>query len=157
MGQDLPRGVLVLSRNAAWRSQGRIKKRICITTQQWRSVAASIIIGAMDQFSLAGDFPPASEADWRTLVAKALRAAPFEALETPLYEGFRTEPLYRKPGQRPAISGDRGWSIIQPLIDEKQLSDDLAGGASAFSVDFSACPAVAIKDDLEALIGSAKA
>jgi methylmalonyl-CoA mutase len=138
-------------------SQGRIKKQICITTQQWRRVAASIIMGAMDQFSLAGDFPPASEADWRTLVAKALRAAPFEALETPLYEGFRTGPLYGKPGRRPAISGNRGWSVIQPLIDEKQFADDLAGGTSAFSVDLSACPAAAIKDDLEALIGSAEA
>ncbi|MGA9265215.1 MAG: hypothetical protein WBV79_02005, partial [Rhodomicrobium sp.] len=79
----------------------------------------------MDHFSLAGDFPPASEADWRALVAKALRGATFEALETPLHEGFRAEPLYRKPGQAPAISGKRGWSIIQPLIDEKQLADDL--------------------------------
>ena len=111
----------------------------------------------MDHFSLAGDFPPASEADWRALVAKALRGAPFEALETPLHEGFRAEPLYRKPGQTPAISGNRGWSIIQPLIDEKQLADDLAGETSAFSVDLGACPAVAVKDDVEALIGRAKA
>ena len=111
----------------------------------------------MDHFSLAGDFPPASEADWRALVAKALRGATFEALETPLHEGFRAEPLYRKPGQAPAISGKRGWSIIQPLIDEKQLADDLAGETSAFSVDLGACPAVAVKDDVEALIGRAKA
>ena len=157
MGQDFPRGVLVLFRNAAWRSRGRIKKQICITTWRWRRVAASIMMGAMDQFSLAGDFPPASEEDWRTLVAKALRAQPFETLETPLHEGFRTGPLYTKPGQTPAISGNRGWLVVQPLVDEKQVSDDLAGGTSAFSVDLSACPAVAIKDDLEALIGPAKA
>ena len=110
---------------------------------------------AMDQFALANDFPPASEADWRALVAKALGGAPFEALETPLYEGFRTEPLYTKRGEAPAISGDRGWSIIQPLVGEKQFADDLTGGASAFSVDFDACPGIVIKDDLEPLVGSA--
>ena len=112
-------------------------------------------MGGMDQFSLASDFPPASEADWRALVAKALRGAPFEKLETPLHEGFRAEPLYRKPGQTPAISGNRGWSIIQPLVGEKQFADDLTGGASAFSVDFDACSGIANKDDLEPLVGSA--
>ena len=112
---------------------------------------------AMDQFALANDFPPASEADWRALVAKALGGAPFKALETPLYEGFRTEPLYTKRGEAPAISGNRGWSIIQPLADEKQLSDDLAGDASAFSVAFDACPGIESKDGLAALVGSAKA
>ena len=47
--------------------------------------------------------------------------------------------------------------MIQPLIDEQQLADDLAGETSAFSVDLGACPAVAVKDDVEALIGRAKA
>jgi len=112
---------------------------------------------AMDQFSLASDFPPASEADWRALVAKALGGSTFETLQTPLYEGFRAEPLYREVGQTPAISGNRSWSIIQPLVDANQFSDDLAGGASAFSVEFDACPGIETKGDLEALIGSAKA
>ncbi len=125
--------------------------------QRWRSVAASIIMRSMAQFSLASDFPPASEADWRALVAKALGSAPFETLETPLYEGFHTEPLYTKGAEAPAIFGNRGWSIVQPLADEKQLSDDLAGGASAFSVAFDACPGIGARDDLEALIGSANA
>jgi methylmalonyl-CoA mutase len=110
---------------------------------------------AMTQFALANDFPPASDADWRAVVAKALRGAPFESLETPLYEGFRTEPLYTKRGDAPPISGVRGWSIIQPLIGEKQFADDLTGGASAFSVDFDAWPSIVIKDDLEPLVGSA--
>ena len=110
---------------------------------------------AMTQFALANDFPPASDADWRAVVAKALRGAPFEALETPLYEGFRTEPLYTKRGDAPPISGVRGWSIIQPLVGEKQFADDLTGGASAFSVDFDAWPSIVIKDDLEPLVGSA--
>ena len=120
-------------------------------------MAACFIVHAMAEFSLAGDFPPASEADWRALVAKALGAAPFEALETPLYEGFRTEPLYTKPGQNSAIFGNRGWAILQPLVDEEQLADDLGGDTSAFSVTFDACPGIETKGDTEAFIGSAKA
>ncbi len=111
---------------------------------------------AMKDFSLASDFPPASEADWRATVAKALRSAPFETLETPLYEGFRTEPLYTKRGEAPAVFGNRGWSIIQPLVGEKQFADDLIGGASAFSIAFDAWPGIQIKDDLEPLVSSAK-
>ena len=88
-------------------------------------------------------------------MAKALGGAPFEALETPLYEGFRTEPLYTKRGDAPPIYGNRGWSIIQPLVGGKQFADDLTGGASAFSVDFDACSGIANKDDLEPLVGSA--
>ena len=137
--------------------KGASKKQTCDAMQRWRSVAASIIMRAMDQFSLASDFPPASEADWRALVAKALGGSPFETLQTPLYEGFRAEPLYREVGQTPAISGNRGWSIIQPLVGEKQFADDLTGGASAFSVAFDACPSIeTIKDDLEPLVGAAK-
>ena len=89
-------------------------------------------------------------------VAKALKDAPFETLETPLYEGFRTEPLYTERGEAPAIFADRGWSIIQPLVGEKQFADDLTGGASAFSIAFDACPGLETKDDLEPLVGSAK-
>ncbi len=110
----------------------------------------------MDHFSLASDFPNASEADWRATVAKALKDAPFEKLETPLYEGFRTQPLYAKRGEAPALFASRGWAIIQPFTGEKQFADDLTGGASAFSVAFDACPDIEIKDDLEPLVGSAK-
>ena len=111
----------------------------------------------MDQFSLAGDFPSASGAGWRAVVDKALRGAPFATLRTPLYEGFRTEPLYTTIGKAPAIFDNRGWSIIQALVDEKQLSEDVAGGASAFSVGLDACAGIATKDDLKAVIGSANA
>ncbi len=122
----------------------------------WTERSRIIIMRAMTDFSLASDFPPASEADWRAIVAKALGSAPFETLETPLYEGFRTEPLYTKRGEAPAIFGNRGWSIIQPLVGEKQFADDLTGGASAFSIAFDACPGIQMKDDLEPLVGSAK-
>jgi methylmalonyl-CoA mutase len=106
----------------------------------------------MDDFSLASTFPPVSEADWRAIVGKALGGAPFEALKTPLYEGFATEPLYTKEGRVPALSRIRGWFIIQPLADEKQTADDF-GGAGAISLDFDASPGIETKADLQNLIG----
>ena len=119
----------------------------------WTERSRIIIMRAMKDFSLASDFPPASEADWRATVAKALGSAPFQTLETPVYEGFRTEPLYTRRREAPAIFGNRSWSIIQPLIGEKQFAEELTGGASAFSIAFDACPGLEIKDDLEPLVG----
>jgi methylmalonyl-CoA mutase len=107
---------------------------------------------AMTEFSLASAFPPASEADWRALAGKALNGASFAALQTRLYEGFATEPLYTGRGRNPAIHGNRGWLIIQPLVDEKQTADDLAGGANAFALDFDACPDIESKADLQACL-----
>ena len=109
----------------------------------------------MDDFSLASTFPPVSEADWRAIVGKALGGAPFEALKTPLYEGFATEPLYTREVRVPALSGNRGWFIVQPLADEKQTADDL-GGAGAVSLDFDASPGIETKADLQNLIGSSQ-
>ncbi len=109
---------------------------------------------AMTDFSLASAFPPASEADWRAIAAKALKGASFDALKTPLYEGFHTEPLYTGHGGAPALHGNRGWLIVQPFVDEKQAADDLDGGANAFSLDFGACPAIETKDGALSCLGA---
>ncbi len=103
----------------------------------------------MTGFSLASAFSPASEADWRAIAAKALGGASFDSLKTPLYEGFGVEPLYTGKGRNPALHSNRGWLIVQPLVDGKQAADDLAGGANAFSLDFGACPALETKRDLQ--------
>ncbi len=108
----------------------------------------------MTEFSLASAFPPVTEADWRAIVGKALGGAGFDALRTSLYEGFQTEPLYTERGRAPALHGNRGWLIIQPVVDERQAADDLAGGAGALVVDFEACPAIQIKDDLKPYLGA---
>jgi len=95
----------------------------------------------MEHFALANEFPPASEADWRAIVDKALKGAPFRVLETKLYEGFATSPLYTGTSGSPAVHGQRGWLIVQPVAGasladaEKQLADDLANGATALSLD----------------------
>ena len=89
----------------------------------------------MERFSLAGDFPPALEADWLALVGKALGEAPFEALRTGLHEGLKTEPLYTRSNARPPLSSSRGWHIVQPLTaDAGQHADNLQAIAPISSI-----------------------
>ena len=68
-----------------------------------------------DASHLAADFAPATEADWRALVAKTLGEAPFESLEKATVEGLPIEPLYAQAAQ-PAITPraldpDRHWEV----------------------------------------------
>lgn len=109
----------------------------------------------MDRFSLAGDFPPAPEAEWLALVGKALNGAPFEALRTELHEGLKTEPLYTRLQGRPPLSASRGWHILQPLTaDAAQLADDLKAGDCAHVIDFDAGLTAQSADSLKHLLGS---
>jgi hypothetical protein len=48
----------------------------------------------MADVSLTGDFPAATQADWRKLVDKTLGEAPFASLEKFTVEGLPIEPLY---------------------------------------------------------------
>ena len=41
-----------------------------------------------ETLSLAGDFAPATRADWRKLVDAVLKGAPFEKLESKTYDGL---------------------------------------------------------------------
>ena len=109
----------------------------------------------MERFSLAGDFPPALEADWLALVGKALGEAPFEALRTGLHEGLKTEPLYTRSNARPPLSSSRGWHIVQPLTaDAGQHADDLQAGDCAHFIDFGAGLTAQSVDSLKHLLGS---
>jgi methylmalonyl-CoA mutase len=109
----------------------------------------------MDNFSLAGDFPPAAEAEWLALVGKALGGAPFSVLQTALHEGFKTEPLYTEIARRPPLSGMRGWHAIQPLSgNESELESDIANGTGALSIDFSGGLAIETSEKLKYFLGS---
>jgi methylmalonyl-CoA mutase len=116
----------------------------------------------MNEFNLAGDFPAASFDDWEKAADKALRGQGFGVLESQLYEGFATKPLYTRaadgetanlagaPGAALFIRGNsdakaatgegRPWSIIQFLdhLDiaeaNRQLHEDIASGTSAVCV-----------------------
>jgi methylmalonyl-CoA mutase len=121
-------------------------------------MAASTIIGLMDDLSLASDFPPASEADWRVIVDKALAGGAFDVLRTPLYEGFSAEPLYTKQQGALPVHCVRGWRVIQPLIGtlaadaHVQLADDVQGGADAFSLDFNSGLGIQTVEGLKPLV-----
>jgi methylmalonyl-CoA mutase len=109
----------------------------------------------MDDFSLAGDFPPAPEAAWLTLVGKALGGAPFSALQTALHEGFKTEPLYTQGSRRPPLYGARGWHAVQPLTGiEAEHESDIENGAGALSIDFSAGLGIETAGKLKYFLGS---
>jgi methylmalonyl-CoA mutase len=91
--------------------------------------------------ALAGDFAPATEADWRALVDKTLGEAPFSTLEKTTVEGLPIEPLY---GQAPAptaparaVAADRAWEVAtltahpDPARANAEILADLRGGAAA--------------------------
>ena len=68
-----------------------------------------------DAPALAADFAPATEADWRAMVAKTLGDAPFASLEKVTAEGLAIAPLYPQAPQ-PAIAPraldpDRHWQV----------------------------------------------
>jgi methylmalonyl-CoA mutase len=91
--------------------------------------------------SLSGDFPPATDADWRALVAKTLGEAPFSSLEKATAEGLAIEPLYA-PAAVPAtptraVPSDRAWEVAtltahpDPARANAEVLADLRGGAAA--------------------------
>jgi len=99
----------------------------------------------MAELPLARDFPTADEAAWKTLVEKALKGAPFTALESKSYDGIVIEPLYRPakdadvvPGRAPATP----WAVMQRIeiadgkAANRQVLDDLNNGTNGFSLVF---------------------
>jgi methylmalonyl-CoA mutase len=99
----------------------------------------------MAELPLARNFPSADEAAWKKLVEKALKGAPFTSLESKSYDGIVIEPLYARakiadvvPGRTPGVP----WAVMQrsDIADGKaanrQILDDLNGGANGFSLVF---------------------
>jgi methylmalonyl-CoA mutase len=99
----------------------------------------------MVELSLARDFPPADEAEWKALVEKALKGAPFASLRSRSYDGIEIEPLYRRsegaeiiPGRAPG----RPWEVMQrvdlpdPEAANKQILEDLNNGATGLTLVF---------------------
>lgn len=108
----------------------------------------------MDHFSLAGGFPPVSEAEWLALVSKALNGASFDTLRTGLHEGLKTEPLYTEAKKREPLFGSRGWYVIQALtMDEVPRADTLTADC-AFSINFDEGLDVQTADKLKFLVNS---
>jgi methylmalonyl-CoA mutase len=115
-----------------------------------------------DDVTFAAAFPPATAKQWRVVVDKALKGAPFEKrLVTRLYEGIAVQPLYTAddwdpagdpsgfPGFAPFTrgghasgAGAEGWEVLteHSLPDSKQANtailNDLMRGATAIDLHF---------------------
>jgi methylmalonyl-CoA mutase len=131
------------------------------------------------ELAFAAEFPPATPAEWRAVVDKALKGAPFEKrLVTRLYEGVTVQPLYTAddwqasadpsgfPGFAPFTRGGHargagtdGWEVMteHTLADPRQANKailaDLMRGATAIDLHFDRpdAPGIAIDtlDDLD--------
>ncbi len=99
---------------------------------------------------IADTFPPASEADWRTLVERVLDGRPFESLVSTTFEGLRIAPLYPRvtsEGTRALRQKPGAWKISQrmdhpePETANAMARADLIGGADALTLTISQAPA----------------
>jgi methylmalonyl-CoA mutase len=102
-----------------------------------------------DPPAIAGDFPSATEADWRKLVDAVLKGAPFERLKSRTHDGLTVEPLYPRArtattiAERPAGTPWRtSWAVMQrvdhpdPAAANAQAKEDLGNGASGLMLVF---------------------
>ncbi|MDP3854359.1 methylmalonyl-CoA mutase family protein [Phenylobacterium sp.] len=97
----------------------------------------------MTQASTIADArPPASDADWRALVAKTLKDAPFETLRRTTAEGLAIEPLYPAALAQAAFTPrahdpEQPWDVRaaiacpDPAQANTDLLADLQGGATS--------------------------
>lgn len=94
----------------------------------------------------------ADEADWRALVEKGLKGAPWARLIGKTADGIPLQPLYREadiatasdvsgaPGAAPFVRGRAGWTIRQsfahpdPAQTNTEILADLAGGVGAIEL-----------------------
>jgi methylmalonyl-CoA mutase len=112
---------------------------------------------AVNEFTIADDFPPVSYAQWRALVEEDLQGAPFEKkLLTHTYEGIDIQPIYTRadhpddddplgfPGLPPFVRGAQplgavhsGWDLRQEFAEpdlaaaNRAILDDVAGGVTS--------------------------
>jgi methylmalonyl-CoA mutase len=94
-------------------------------------------------------FPPASEAEWRRLVERALDGRPFESLVSKSFEGLEIAPLYPRPtseGARALRQKPGAWKISQrmdhpePETASQMARADLIGGADALTLTIAPAP-----------------
>ncbi len=92
-----------------------------------------------------GDFPAATEADWRKLVDIALKGGSFKRLKSRTYGGLEIEPLYAPPREASVVAGRPGgtaWAVMQradhpdPAAANAQARDDLNDGAAGLVLVF---------------------
>jgi methylmalonyl-CoA mutase len=103
---------------------------------------ASLEVTPLSESLLAGDFPPASHAEWLTLVEKTLKGAEVESLDTIGPDGLIIHPLYeRDDSPRRFTPAERAqsqpWDVRSRIRYPSKGSardavlDELAGGAAS--------------------------
>ena len=100
----------------------------------------------MTDVPLASEFAPASLEQWRKLVDRVLKGAPFDRrLVAKTYDGLRIEPLYpRNPSAVPVLGRAPGarWQVMQrldhpdPATANLQARQDLENGATGLALVF---------------------
>src|SRR5215813_7073239 len=100
---------------------------------------------AFDDLSLAADFTPAVEDDWKKLVDGVLKGAPFEKLVGKTYDGLRIDPIYPRAKGAQVVAGRAAatpWEIMQRVdhpdaaAANAQALQDLENGANGLSLVF---------------------
>lgn len=95
-----------------------------------------------DTLIAPGAFPPATAADWRALVEKTLKDAPFDSLQRRTLEGLPIAPLYESAASGASFAPrphdvDRAWDVRAPIAcpdpgrARADLLTDLEGGAAS--------------------------
>jgi methylmalonyl-CoA mutase len=94
---------------------------------------------------LGGDFPSATQQEWRKLVDAVLKGASFERLTSRTHDGLTIEPLYARASGAHAIAGRAGgtaWTVMQrvdhpdPAAANAQALEDLGDGATGLLLVF---------------------
>jgi methylmalonyl-CoA mutase len=103
-----------------------------------------------DELPLAAEFPPTSQAEWRTLVETALKGAPFDKrLVSQTYDGLRVEPLYPRVAGASVVAGRKpgsAWTLMQridhpdPKAANEQVLQDLENGATGLALILAYAP-----------------
>ncbi|MGD9635441.1 MAG: methylmalonyl-CoA mutase family protein [Pirellulales bacterium] len=120
-----------------------------------------------EEFSIGGDFPAASYADWRSLVEADLAGVPFEKkLVTQTYEGIDIQPVYTRqdfdaahdpfgfPGLPMFVRGAQSLGQVltgtdlrqqyaepEPTAANRAIREDLAGGVTSVELQLDAAAA----------------
>ena len=102
-----------------------------------------------DDLPLAGEFPQASQDDWKKLIDGVLKGAPYEKLVNRTYDGLHIEPVYPRAGAAAVIVGRAAaapWQIVQRIdhpdagAANAQALLDLENGATGLALVFADAP-----------------
>lgn len=84
--------------------------------------------------TLFSEFPTITSKDWKELILKDLKGAPFEKVKWVTEEGFELDPFYTSEdlGELPSlVKSSIGWKITETILSEKDLLSIETSGADA--------------------------